>query len=148
MGTTKRQKTVQKRTTKPKESIVSNKTIANVVIEDLEVIATVKADEYAEELAKTEPDPVICKAGEAINLKEVELTKTINRYCQSFKMNINGYNMYECLGITPEEFDDFKLQIRKHTSRSVRKAQKVSDFVNEILNDKTKIATLVWLILN
>ena len=136
MGTTKRQKTVQKRTTKPKESNVLDKTIANAKSNDLEP------------KEKKEPDPIICKAGELIDLKEVELTKTINRYCQSFKMNIEGYNMYECLGITPEEFDDFKLQIRKHTSRSVRKAQKVSDFVNEILNDKTKIATLVWLILN
>lgn len=136
MGTTKRQKTVQKRTTKPKENNVLDKTIANAKSNDLEP------------KEKKEPDPIICKAGEPINLKEVELTKTINRFCQSFKMNIEGYNMYECLGITPEEFDDFKLQIRKHTSRSVRKAQKVSDFVNEILNDKTKIATLVWLILN
>ena len=136
MGTTKRQKTVQKRTTKPKKNNVLDKTIANAKSNDLEP------------KEKKEPDPIICKAGEAINLKEVELTKTINKYCSSFKMNIDGYNMYECLGITPEEFDDFKLQIRKHTSRSVRKAQKVSDFVNEILNDKTKIATLVWLILN
>lgn len=136
MAITKTQKTAKKQIKKTKESNVSPKQINAVKTED------------SESITKTEPDPIICKAGEAVNLKEVELTKTINRFCQSFKMNIDGYNMYECLGITPEEFDDFKLQIRKHTSRSVRKAQKVSDFVNEILNDKTKIATLVWLILN
>ena len=135
MATTK-QKTRQKRTIKPKESNEPPNSITNVKTDNLELIQTKEAD------------PVICKAGEAIDLKEVELTKTINRYCNSFKMNIEGYNLYECLGITPEEFDEFKLQIRKHTSRNVRKAQKVSDFVNEILEDKTKIATLVWLIIN
>ena len=104
--------------------------------------------EDSESITKTEPDPIICKAGEPINLKEVDLTKTINKYCKSFKMNLDGYNMYECLGITPDEFDEFKREIKRQTGRSVRKAEKVNDFVNAILDDKTKIATLVWLIIN
>ena len=136
MAITRTQKTARKPIKKTKESNVSSKQINAVKTED------------SEPIAKTEPDPIICKAGEPINLKEVDLTKTINKYCKSFKMNLDGYNMYECLGITPDEFDEFKREIKRQTGRSVRKAEKVNDFVNAILDDKTKIATLVWLVLN
>ena len=136
MAITRTQKTARKQIKKTKESNVSPKQINAVKTED------------SESITKTEPDPIICKAGEPINLKEVDLTKTINKYCKSFKMNLDGYNMYECLGITPDEFDEFKREIKRQTGRSVRKAEKVNDFVNAILDDKTKIATLVWLIIN
>lgn len=136
MAITRTQKTARKPIKKTKESNVSSKQINAVKTED------------SESVTKTEPDPIICKAGEPVNLKEVDLTKTINKYCKSFKMNLDGYNMYECLGITPDEFDEFKREIKRQTGRSVRKAEKVNDFVNAILDDKTKIATLVWLIIN
>lgn len=136
MAITRTQKTARKPIKKTKESNVSSKQINAIKTED------------SESTTKTEPDPIICKAGEPVNLKEVDLTKTINKYCKSFKMNLDGYNMYECLGITPDEFDEFKREIKRQTGRSVRKAEKVNDFVNAILDDKTKIATLVWLIIN
>ena len=84
---------------------------------------------------------------EAVNHEIIEATDSIQQYVNEdvFKVNLNGNNMYECLGITAEETADLFNQVKQINRLKITKAERTQQLVNLFLSNKKNIAVICWL---
>ena len=84
---------------------------------------------------------------EDVNDVLIEATEAINQYVNEnvFKVNENGNNMYECLGITPEEMAYMFGKVKEINRMQVTKAMRTQELVNLLLSNKKYIAVICWL---
>lgn len=81
-----------------------------------------------------------------IQKRPTTASKAINRLTkETYKINISGVNVVDCLGITPNEIIVFKTNLQCIMKEPIRKAEKVQKILDKCQFNPKNIAILIWM---